>query len=737
MKKIIIIFLLIMFFSIIDNAVFLENAESVNTMINNMDSESIRVLVIIPDRFGANTFFNLDNMELFGWNVTLTGITDIVEPCQWARQSLGIPPITVDILIDDILDISDFEVVAIMPSLWRSGDAYGDLINSQHSLDLLSSANDYNIVIWATCAGVRVLAAADILQGVNVTGREQFKDEYERAGAIFLGEKIPPVIDGNIVTSMRGQYWNLENIQAIATALENLSRITCENVASACDIHTIVACSDNNVWKKTYGGVYADGGRSICLTPEGGFIVVGYTYSFGLGYSDIYVVCLNETGEMIWSKTFGDIGWEYGYSICSSHDDGYLLVGYSTSFGNGSKDFYVVKIGYDGDLIWSETYGGSGLDVGMSSCLSNEDCYLICGYTESFGSGEDDIYVIKINNDGGIIWENQYGGSGAELGYQIKPTSDGHYIVIGASGSDKPNFDCFLIKIDEDGNVLWENTFGFPGGEGGYDRGHGVIELDDGGFLVVGETNFGDALNMLVVRTDGNGDVLWAKTFGERLHDHGNDIIETIDGNFVLCGRVDKSIDGVNDLCLIKIDSEGNQLWKRVIDMSGSEWGCSVRECDDEGFFVCGHTDSFGNGDYDVFVMKTDSFGDSNLPPGQPTSPSGPVAGKTGNVYTYRSVSVDVELDDVYYLFDWGDGSDRHWIGPFDSGDECSASHIWSVRGDYEIRVKAKDEHDAESDWSDPLVVSMPKQYRFPMLYWLLGQYQKLANYFLGKYQLW
>lgn len=716
MKKIIGFVIVVLIISNISTFSVISSEESqvlikiTESKVNNQMT-NINVLAVIPNNFGANTFFNLDNIELFGWNVTLTGLTDIVQPCPGANSSFRIPEFHVDILIENIVDISYYDVLAIMPAFWRSGDAYGDLINSMNTLNLISSAKDNGLVIWATCAGVRVLAAADILNGVNVTGRKQFISEYEAAGAIYLGENIPPIIDQNIITCMRGQYWNKENIEAIATALEQKIYTSTNMVKISEKVIQTNTNPDGGLWTKTYGGYSSDGGKKIYSSIDNKYIIVGYTYSSGVGNSDMYVICIDEHGDILWSNTYGGSGWEYGYGICKGIDSGYILTGYSTSFNIfNSKDVFVIKIDENGNELWSKSYGGMDLDVGRSVCYSN-DGYLICGYTESFGSGENDIYVIKIDETGNVMWEKQYGGEGAELGYQIKKTIDNNFVIIGASGSDRANYDFYLLKIDDDGNIIWENYYDTYGGDGGYDRGHSVVETIDGGYLIAGETNYGDALNILVVKTDSEGNEEWSQIFGESLHDHGCDVIKTSDGNYVVCGRFDKTLNGTNDIGLIKIDVDGKEIWKKIIAMSNSDWATSIIETNNNELLITGHTDSIGYGSYDMLVIKTDINGNSNQQPEKPSKPIGITSGKIEEEYVYSTSAIDPENEDVFYFFDWGDDTNSGWLGPYESGETCDAPNIWNNEGNYQIRVKARDINGGESEWSDPLEISMPHTY--------------------------
>ena len=179
-------------------------------------SDNIKVLNIIPNNYGANHYFSLEMYEEFGWEITTTAVTPSVNPCFWGEA------ITVDILVSDITDITEYDIISISQSRWYNNPAtaYSDLVNSPEVMTLLQSASESGLIIAATCAGVRVLAAANILDGVQITGQPYYQSEYDAAGALYVGSQIPPVISGNIVTSMRGQYYMKENPEAIRKALE-------------------------------------------------------------------------------------------------------------------------------------------------------------------------------------------------------------------------------------------------------------------------------------------------------------------------------------------------------------------------------------------------------------------------------------------------------------------------------------------------------------------------------------
>jgi protease I len=182
-------------------------------------AEDVEALLLLSNNYGANLHLNRDNMKKHGWNITLAGINQTITPCPLYAGPLGCPVLTVDILVSEIQDISEYDVLAIMPVSWRSGNPHNDLLNNQEALDLVKAASDSGLVIFATCAGPRVLAAADVLNGVRMQGRVEYRSEYEAAGAIYVGQELYPITDGKIITASRGDYYQRENFNAILAAL--------------------------------------------------------------------------------------------------------------------------------------------------------------------------------------------------------------------------------------------------------------------------------------------------------------------------------------------------------------------------------------------------------------------------------------------------------------------------------------------------------------------------------------
>ncbi len=183
-------------------------------------AEDVKLLVILPDQYGANWYLHQDNYLLHGWNITYTGLTATVQPCQAFAENVNCPPIDTDLLLSEIDDITQWDCIVIGTSTQYGGNnPFIPLMNDTHTLELLQQAVANDVVIIAWCAGVRLLAAADVIDGRNVTGSENFSQEYVAAGANFITPDVPPVRDGCIITSTRGQYYSIQCFDLLEEAV--------------------------------------------------------------------------------------------------------------------------------------------------------------------------------------------------------------------------------------------------------------------------------------------------------------------------------------------------------------------------------------------------------------------------------------------------------------------------------------------------------------------------------------
>jgi hypothetical protein len=291
----------------------------------------------------------------------------------------------------------------------------------------------------------------------------------------------------------------------------------------------------DTLWTMAYGGADYDYGRSVVQTDDGGFILAGSTSSFGEGLSDVYLIKTNPYGDTLWTKTFGGVNYDYGYSVAQTDDGGYIITGHTFSFGAGSCDVYLIKTNSYGDTLWTKTFGGVNYDYGYSVAQTDDGGYIITGYTYSFGAGSEDVYLIRTDPTGDTLWTNTFGGTDVDQGYSVAQTDDGEFIVTGQTFSFGASWsDLYLIKTDTAGNMLWQKTFGGTN----FDCGYSVKQTKDGGYIIAGQTkSFGaGSSDVYLIKTDENGDMLWQETLGGIYDDYGYSVAQTDDEGYIITG---------------------------------------------------------------------------------------------------------------------------------------------------------------------------------------------------------
>jgi Secretion system C-terminal sorting domain len=213
----------------------------------------------------------------------------------------------------------------------------------------------------------------------------------------------------------------------------------------------------DTLFTRTYGGNSSDNFRSVVSLELGAnpsYVMVGETSGFGIGGLDILLIRVNGiTGDTLWSKTLGGTGSDYAYGICESSDTGLVIIGHTNSFGVGGLDVYVTKTDLQGNILWSRTYGGSGTEYGYAIQQTSDKGYIIVGSSTSFGAGAQDIYLLKLDENGDTIWTKTYGGPNTEVGLAVQQCSDGGYIITGNTNSFGSGAkDIYVIKTDSNGN---------------------------------------------------------------------------------------------------------------------------------------------------------------------------------------------------------------------------------------------------------------------------------------------
>lgn len=327
-------------------------------------------------------------------------------------------------------------------------------------------------------------------------------------------------------------------------------------------------------WQKTYGGSGDDRGQTVIQTSDGGYAVTGYAQSAdgdassNKGFHDNWIIKLDATGNILWEKSFGFSGHDHSYDILETIDGGLFFSGFldvTSSNGEGATsksslaahgvgEFWGTKLTAAGELEWRNYYGGTNNDRAYGVVDGHDGGYVLAGFTESDdfdisnAKGSYDFWVVKIDKNGNLEWEESLGGTGIDQAQDISKTKDGGYLVVGNTFSEDVQVttnngisDIWVVKIDEEGNLLWQQNYGGSG----FDAAHSVKPSKDGGFLIAGNSksfdgdadqNFGEN-DFWVLKINQNGQLLWQQSIGGTGLDLAYDVIETFDNSILLVGE--------------------------------------------------------------------------------------------------------------------------------------------------------------------------------------------------------
>ncbi|MGB3478352.1 MAG: T9SS type A sorting domain-containing protein [bacterium] len=321
-----------------------------------------------------------------------------------------------------------------------------------------------------------------------------------------------------------------------------------------------------------------------------------------------------QSPDTSWTKVYGSLENDYAREVEQTVDGGYIITGF-TFAGATTCDLWLVKTDSMGDTLWTKTYGlASVYEAGRSIDLTTDNGYIIVGTTNP-GGLQEDILLVRTDSMGDTLWTKTFGQPGAyqDFAYSVQQTTDGGYIMtgfggLGPGGNIAPNI--YLIKTDTNGNLEWFNTYD---ADTSWDMAFSVQQTADQGYIIAGIISpFPyDSSDIYLIKTDSLGDTLWTKTYGGLEDEYGEAVIQTSDGGYIVAGGTDSYGGGARDVYVIKTDSLGDSLWTRTFGGIENDVGFSVDETDDGEYIIAGSTRSYGSGLSDMYIIKVNSNGDS------------------------------------------------------------------------------------------------------------------------------
>jgi len=299
---------------------------------------------------------------------------------------------------------------------------------------------------------------------------------------------------------------------------------------------------------------------ALVQTTDGGYALGGYTNSSGAGSYDCWLAKTDAFGNMIWNQTYGGTGEDVAYALVQTTDGGYALAGWTTSFGDGNPFAWLVKTDSAGDMQWNSTCGGGHCEYAWDLVQTTDGGYALAGLTWPIGASFYDFWLAKTDASGNAQWSKHYGGSFHDWGRAIVQTSDGGYALTGLTACLGAGIaDVWLVKTDASGDMMWYQTYGGTN----IDEAWALVQTTDGGYALAGyTTSFGaGGHDCWLVKTDASGNMQWNKTYGGTSRDYAYALVQTSDGGYALAGMTESFGAGSSDFWLIKTNVESGLAW--------------------------------------------------------------------------------------------------------------------------------------------------------------------------------
>jgi hypothetical protein len=364
------------------------------------------------------------------------------------------------------------------------------------------------------------------------------------------------------------------------------------------------AQSPEIVWAQTFGGADYEYGQSICMTSDGNYVTAGFmAEGSDSTQGDILLIKINPTGDVIWTKILGGPEDDYAYCVRETSDGGFILGGYTIANEQYGQDSYLLKTDSEGNEIWHKNFGGAREDVCYSVRQTFDGGYIMAGNSNSFINNLGDMYVVKTDANGNLQWENIYGGMDHDGANCVVETAGGDLLFGGWTYSFGQGWiDAYLVKTNSDGDTVWTHTYG------GYGRDsiNDIIEIEDECLIFTGRSCIADqnAADVYLTKLNSDGSVVWEQTYGTEYEDIAYCVNQMESGNLIIVGSCASFGFSETDIYLIKTDSNGDSLWTANFGGTDFDVAHSLVINSDSSFVMAGATASYGAGSWDYYVIK-------------------------------------------------------------------------------------------------------------------------------------
>ena len=457
---------------------------------------------------------------------------------------------------------------------------------------------------------ITITGDAPMMQGLSMNFSNPAAAGLTGARVEYFGDE-PLVItaDGEIQVLTRNY---LTQITGNCSKEDKLAYLTITDFASLREFVLAGAGSSDSsphdaangvAWEAAFGGADKDWAYAMTGTRDGGLCTAGRTASQGAGLEDVWLVRLDGDGNKLWDRSFGGPAIDRARAIIETRDQHLVVAGATESKGAGEFDVWVLKLDAGGELLWDRHFGGIATDWASAVVETGDGGLALGAYTQDEAGAAYDFWVIKLSTDGDLLWQRRYGGEATDWINAIAETSDGNLVVAGHTESiGAGKADLWVLKLTADGEPLWDRSFG--GAETDYAS--TVTATRDGGLLIGGMTRSTGAggFDIRIIKLTADGEVVWQQTFGGEKDDWVRAVLETRDGGHALAGYTMSQGAGLYDVWLLKLDADGSLLWERTFGEAGNEWARALVEMPDGGLALAGDTYSRGAGASDVLVLR-------------------------------------------------------------------------------------------------------------------------------------